>query len=289
MKIFGIVASFRRGGNTELMVKEAAKACIDKGAEVELVRLTDFVFKECTGCMSCIGKGVKCHINDDMEFLFEKVMNADGLIIASPVYFLTPLGILKIVVDRFLMAGPMIAQNLIEKKDKRAVTIGTAGLRGWNLQLPLLNVFPLSIGFRVVGSEMIFAPGPGESLLNPENARKAYALGEALIKGEKMPAQKGCCPVCYGNFFEILSDNEINCPVCNLKGRISRDNGDSEIIFPERFFRETRWHPLKMKEHMEGWVKASIIPYKENLPKIKELRKPYKEMDSLWITREAAQ
>ena len=160
MKVLGIVASYRKNGNTELMVKEAAKACIKSGSQVELVRLTDLVFKECTGCMSCIGKGVKCHINDDMEFLFEKVMDADGLIIGSPVYFLSPLGILKIVIDRFLMVGSKIAKNLIENKIKRAVTIGTAGLKNWNLQLPLLNIFPLSIGFRIMGSEMIFAPGP---------------------------------------------------------------------------------------------------------------------------------
>ena len=86
MKVVGIVGSGRRGGNTELLTKIALDEIKKQGLDMELIRLAGLNIRVCDGCRSCVETG-KCHIKDDFQGVFEKVKSADGLILASPVYY----------------------------------------------------------------------------------------------------------------------------------------------------------------------------------------------------------
>ena len=100
MKVLGVVCSPRKGGNTEIMMKEALAGASNYGAETELWTAAGKELKPCDACESCIKKKGKCHINDDMQELYPKILAADGLIFGSPSYFESVTAQAKIVIDR---------------------------------------------------------------------------------------------------------------------------------------------------------------------------------------------
>jgi len=88
-KIIAINGSPRSGWNTDILVREAAAGAASVGAEVEIIDL--YKLKKFTGCISCFGCKTEAHLGkciyqDDMADVLEKIRNADGLILGSPVY-----------------------------------------------------------------------------------------------------------------------------------------------------------------------------------------------------------
>lgn len=109
MKILGIVCSPRRGGNTEILVAEALSAAREKGAETEIVLIADKQINPCDACEACVETGV-CVIADDMQEIYQKLENADGIIFGTPVYFNNVSAQAKTVIDRtyaFLWTGKL--------------------------------------------------------------------------------------------------------------------------------------------------------------------------------------
>ena len=99
MKILGIVCSPRKGGNTEILVKEALASAREAGAQTELVSVIGKNIAPCDACGSC-GKTGVCHIQDDMQSIYQELEAADAIILGSPVYFGTVSAQAKAVMDR---------------------------------------------------------------------------------------------------------------------------------------------------------------------------------------------
>ena len=99
MKVLGIVCSPRKGGNTEILVSEALASAKDSGAEVELVTIADKNIAPCDGCESC-DKTSKCRINDDMQEIYSKLLECDGIVFGTPVYFWGVTAQAKALIDR---------------------------------------------------------------------------------------------------------------------------------------------------------------------------------------------
>lgn len=99
MKVLGISCSPRKGGNTETLIREALEGSHSEGAEVELFSVTGKDIKPCDGCQTCIETGI-CHIVDDMQDLFQKMVDADGIIFGTPIYFYSMNAQAKAVMDR---------------------------------------------------------------------------------------------------------------------------------------------------------------------------------------------
>jgi multimeric flavodoxin WrbA len=99
MNVLGIVCSPRKGGNTEILVREALEAARKAGSETELFLIADKNISFCNACDACIKTG-KCTIKDDMQALYEKMEAADGIIFGTPVYFLSVSAQAKAVMDR---------------------------------------------------------------------------------------------------------------------------------------------------------------------------------------------
>ena len=87
MKVIGIVSSPRKGGNTEILVREALKAAREAGAETELVSVAKKSISPCDGCGACEKNGI-CKIKDDMQVIYQQLESADGIVFGTPVYFL---------------------------------------------------------------------------------------------------------------------------------------------------------------------------------------------------------
>lgn len=117
MKVLGLSCG-RKMQNTEILVKEALMGAEEAGAEVQFVSMLSLKIKPCLFCKSCkLQTKGECIIkDDDGNFLYNLIMDNDGLILGAPVYSLTPPGILKMFEDR--MMGPKTdkAFNLEMKK-----------------------------------------------------------------------------------------------------------------------------------------------------------------------------
>ena len=92
-RLLGIVGSMRKLGNCELFIKETARLIPEPHA-LSLIRLPELDIKPCTGCYQCIATGA-CPQKDDVSFVIRSIAEADGLIIAAPVYFLGAQGSIK--------------------------------------------------------------------------------------------------------------------------------------------------------------------------------------------------
>ncbi|MCK5109631.1 MAG: flavodoxin family protein, partial [Methanosarcinales archaeon] len=86
MKIIGISGSPTKDGNNEKMIEMALALAEDRGFEVDRIFLSEHVVSPCTACDGCKNKK-GCTIEDDMEELYPLLGDADGIIVASPVYF----------------------------------------------------------------------------------------------------------------------------------------------------------------------------------------------------------
>lgn len=99
MRILGIVCSPRTGGNTEILVTEALEAAKAAGAETSLFLVAGKNIAPCDGCGACLKSGV-CKIKDDMQPLYQELLNADGIIFGTPVYYNNVSAQAKTIIDR---------------------------------------------------------------------------------------------------------------------------------------------------------------------------------------------
>lgn len=84
-KVLGICGSPRLHGNTQIMLEATLDVCKAAGAKTELILLRKMNIQPCDACESCQKTG-KCHIKDDMQDLYPKLWEANGIIIGSPTY-----------------------------------------------------------------------------------------------------------------------------------------------------------------------------------------------------------
>lgn len=99
MKVVGIVGSPRKNGNTELLTAHALSAIAQEGLDTELIRLAGLDIRPCNACMIC-KKEERCSIEDDLFPIYLKMKEADGIILASPVYYGSATALIKALIER---------------------------------------------------------------------------------------------------------------------------------------------------------------------------------------------
>jgi multimeric flavodoxin WrbA len=180
MHILGIVGSPRVEGNTERVVAEALKAAEEDGAETELLRLADRDVKPCDACLSCRKTG-ECRIPDDFNPIFEKMFQADGIILASPVYFSSATPQMKALIDR---AGYLSIAKGRVFENKVGAAIAVARRAGQNFTFAQLLFFFLHQGMIVPGStywNVAFGRNRGDVDTDEEGLRTAWNLGKKMV------------------------------------------------------------------------------------------------------------
>lgn len=151
IKIVGIVGSPRIRGNTERLVSEVLRVAEEEGARTELIRLADKKLEGCNHCLSCRKTG-ECIIKDDFQPIFEKMVEADGIILASPVYFSSATPEIKALIDRagYLSFSPKGRGRVFENKVGAPLVVGRRA--GQNFTLAELMFFFLHQGMIIPGS-----------------------------------------------------------------------------------------------------------------------------------------
>jgi multimeric flavodoxin WrbA len=128
MKILGLCCSPRKGGNTELVLEEVLKGARQEGAETELYHVSGKNIKPCDGCEACRETG-NCHIKDDMQELYVKLLESRGIIFGIPSYYYSMSGQAKIIIDRTNALG-LPGKNLANKVGSVVTVGGGLGLAG---------------------------------------------------------------------------------------------------------------------------------------------------------------
>lgn len=178
--ILGISGSPRVNGNTEILLSEALKAAAMDGAETELISLAGKEIKPCDACFSCRKTG-ECRIKDDFKEIFQKMVKADGLILASPVYFGSATPKIKALIDRASLIS-MARGDIFENKVGGPLIV--ARRAGQNFTLAQLLFFFLQQGMIIPSStywNIAFGAERGEVLKDEEGLRTARNFAKKMV------------------------------------------------------------------------------------------------------------
>jgi len=188
MKILGLSCSPRKSGNTEILVGEALNGAQKEGAEVELFSLSGKEIKPCDGCYTCLETG-KCHINDDMQAVYQKLIEADGIIFGTPIYFYSMTGQAKALIDRTIV----LRRPSIRLANKVGGVIAVAGALG------IIDAIK-DLYFYIVINHMVtadyvaaYASEKGAIRKNERAMKAAWELGREMVqlvrKGFEFPGE----------------------------------------------------------------------------------------------------
>lgn len=99
-KVLILSASPRKGGNSDTLCNQLMEGAQQAGHQVEKIFLKEKKINYCTGCGACYDRGNGCSQKDDMENMLNKMIDADIIVMATPVYFYTMNGQMKTFIDR---------------------------------------------------------------------------------------------------------------------------------------------------------------------------------------------
>ncbi len=177
MKVLGIVCSPRLHGNTEILVQASLAKAQEEGAEIELVTLAGKTISPCDGCYSCRETG-KCHIKDDMQDIYTKLLEADGIIFGSPVYFWSVSAQAKALIDRTYV---FYAERRL--RNKAVGIVVNTGRDGCTSALAAFSNFSTGQKMIVVGRAIGFGGREKGTVKKDERGMaEAEELGETMVQ-----------------------------------------------------------------------------------------------------------
>jgi len=177
MKVIGIVGSPRKGGNTEILTAHTLKAIAEEGLETELIPLAGLDIKPCNACRDC-AKEERCSIEDDLFPIYVKMREADGIILASPVYYGSATALIKALMER---AGHISHLGREVFKGKVGGPLVVARRAGQNFTVAQLTFWFQILDMVVPGStywNMAFGRQKGEVSQDEEGMRTAWTFGK---------------------------------------------------------------------------------------------------------------
>ncbi|WP_303701330.1 flavodoxin family protein [Flexistipes sinusarabici] len=181
MKILSIIGSpHGEKGNTGKLIGEVLKGAESEGAECETIVLKGDSIKPCLGCDLCHKNG-RCHLKDDFEPIKEKVLAADGIILASPNYIFHVSGQLKVFIDR---CSSLIHCMALEGKYGASV-VTSGGGDEWPIVQYLNHFLMVSGATPVDGVWATMGTSEPDTQVPEENREQAYSLGRTLVNAWK--------------------------------------------------------------------------------------------------------
>jgi multimeric flavodoxin WrbA len=244
-------------GSAEILLKTALRSAEDEGAEVALVRLDDLELPT-----RPVAPGMSAGA-DDGPWLWDQLMECDGLIIATPIYSRTVPGKLKLVADRLsgpaadvafaenyramLEAGqePPVAfpydERVFRPRVAGLIAVGGALTSQWkSLALPLMHQMLFSAQIAVADQLLVGGAGMPRAVVLDATALVAAgrvgtsvgtqlsrAYGEVEYRGEP-----GLCPLCHLSLITIRGD-QVECATCGAAGRLHVADGTAEVRFDD--------------------------------------------------------
>ena len=265
MKVLGIVCG-RRGETGEYIAKTALLGAQEAGCEVELINLRGLNLHPCIECNQCqdppMAYNGQCTMKDDFQWLDDKILDSDGLIVVMPSYEKTVPSEMKILLDRCGPSHDITIREVFAKRrkeeniqDGRSIDersfkrrpisfIGHGGSDWASLNLPIMKLWAVTMGFKIVDA-LYF---PWNVMLRVEDEKlerireSGKHVGECTINGTAdYIGLEGLCPLCHGNEFKVNLDGTIECLTCSMPGTLV---ADPEGGFKAEFRKEDEIHSL---------------------------------------------
>jgi len=136
-RVLILSASPRKNGNSDMLCDRFMAGAQDAGNQVEKIHVQEKKINFCQGCLACQGNGGVCVQNDDMAEILDKMVRADVLVMATPIYFYNMDAQLKVLIDRTCPRYTEIANKkaffIATSWDERreVMDVAIAGFRGF--------------------------------------------------------------------------------------------------------------------------------------------------------------
>lgn len=144
--IFALVGSRQKKGNTAKFIKRIAESLSDNEFQVEYAFPQDYHLKPCTGCNTCFIT-TQCVSKDEINLLHEKILSADVLIVASPVYLHYMTADLKLILDKSSWWA-----HTMRLQGKPVVILSTCSSNGHNTVIEPLSKIINMMGGNVIAT-----------------------------------------------------------------------------------------------------------------------------------------
>lgn len=197
VKVLGISTSPRLNANSDLLLRQALAGAESTGAETEYINLRDLNIAPCIECNSCFKTGT-CSVDDDYQMLSSKMLEADRLIFATPIFFMTVCAQAKALIDRcqclwahkYVLKQPLITTG----RDRRAMVIAVGGTKSTKMFDSIrltakyfLDVLDMNYTVNLFVNKIDAA---GEIKKHPSAMDEAYRLGRELASTDTPPPEK---------------------------------------------------------------------------------------------------
>lgn len=257
MKILGISSGTLNGSN-DAMCKEALMGAQEAGAEIEFINVHKLNIRHCTGCIACVkalmgGKGRICAIKDDFLWLLDKMLDADGIVMASPIFENGVPGIIHTLCDRFGPStdrGNLVIADMLSRqnggngidprflKDKVISFIGVGGSDWGSLVQLDHGMLAMSPMWKVIDNDKF--QWSKTILMDDKAFARAHQIGINLANAARDPEHalwqgpEGVCPHCHmNNFYIEPGTTHAICNLCGMEGELGVEDGKIVIHYPE--------------------------------------------------------
>ena len=161
-KILGIGGSPRKGGNSDILLKQILKGGRNKGIATEEIQLRDYQFQPCIGCERC-RKDKRCTgLQDGMQLIYPKIREAGGMVLISPIYSYNVTALMKAFIYRlysfynFSDERPGYWSSQLADQGRKAIiaVVGEQATReegGMDLTLETMRRSIKALGHEVIG------------------------------------------------------------------------------------------------------------------------------------------
>ena len=191
IRIVAFNGSPRRYGGVAKLLHIALKAAEEEGAETRLFHLYELDVKPCIGCVSDDIKACRhpCVIRDDFtEKIAPAILEADAVLIGTPIYWYGPSGVVKNLIDRMTSFENMIfhvGRSLVEGKVAAFIAVGndTGAIQAIAYMMAVLN----SMGFHIPPWALAYYHHrEGEPLNDEQAVMDAANIGKILVKAARL-------------------------------------------------------------------------------------------------------
>jgi multimeric flavodoxin WrbA len=134
MKVLGISTSPRENSNSDMLLRQVLSGVSSAGAEAEYLRLCKFNISPCSACGACYRAG-ECPVQDDFPAVLPKIIAADRIIFATPIFFMSVCAQAKALIDRcqclwatkYILKRPVVGSR---EANRFAMVIAVGGKKG---------------------------------------------------------------------------------------------------------------------------------------------------------------
>ena len=196
MKVLGISTSPRIKGNSDSLLRRALAGAESAGADVEYIHSPDYNIGPCIECNSCYTTG-ECRVLDDYQMVLKKMLDADRLVFATPIFFMSVCAQAKNLIDRgqclWALKYVLKKESLTVGRDRRAIVIAVGGSKSKkqfeSIRLTMKTYFDV-LDMKYVANLFVNQVNDrGEIEEHPSALEKAYQLG-AQLAGTDDPPEK---------------------------------------------------------------------------------------------------